>query len=177
MGPGISGSRSAAFVAGAWIALVMQGKREFVAKTKLIVDSVRKFNEDLAKVDDVYPVENDQINVVAFRSHRYNPHCIKDLLDKEGWNLSAIQKPNAVHVAVTLNNYKKLPKLVEDIKKVLAKLKADPSLNKSDTAAFYAMPGMIPDPNMIKEFLNMFVDGMLTLNFRDVKTAHGLSDN
>ena len=172
--PGISGSRSGAFIAGAWAALLMQGKRESIAKTKLIVDAGRKFNEDLAKVPDVYPVQNDQINVVAFRSDKYNPHCIKDLLDHEGWNLSAIQLPNAVHVAITLNNYKKLPKLVEDIKKVLAKLKADPSLNKSDTAAFYAMPSMIPDPNMIKEFLNMFVDGMLAINFDDVKVAHGL---
>ena len=58
---------------------------------------------------------------------------------------------------------KSLPQFVEDVKDSVRILREDPSLNKSETTALYGLTASIPDPNLVKEFLGMGVDGMLAM--------------
>ena len=51
--PTIAGSRPGAVIAGTWAALMKQGRKGFVEKAKLILDTAQKIREEISKIPEI----------------------------------------------------------------------------------------------------------------------------
>ncbi|WP_454784246.1 pyridoxal phosphate-dependent decarboxylase family protein [Legionella sp. WA2024007413] len=108
--PGIlDGSTSGARVAEIYTTLSYYGRKKYQEISESIV-AMRQRLQD--RVDQVYkPNEtgkrdvaifgNPQWSILGFRSDTLNPHLIADQLEKRGWKLNLLQKPDGFHLCLT----------------------------------------------------------------------------
>ena len=167
--PTMGGSRSGMLAAAAWSVLVSKGRAGYVAQTKAVLTCVQNILRRLSEVPEIQVLGRPKASVIAFTSNIVNIYTLSETLHKQnGWSMNSLQLPAAVHICITPANCHLGNQFIEDLKEGVARTKAMPNQDKSDSAALYGMIATMPD----KASLNFICDAYLeTMAMSEVGTG------
>ncbi|CEG58379.1 pyridoxal phosphate-dependent decarboxylase family protein [Legionella fallonii] len=155
--PGIlDGSTSGARVAEIYATLSYYGRNKYQEISANIVTLRQRLQDrvdQLCKSDDagkreIYVYGNPQWSILGFRSDTLNPHFIADELDKRGWKLNLLQKPDGFHLCIThvhtlVEGFE--DKFINDLKDSIAAVKQYPADKKpTGNVKVYGTIGILP---------------------------------
>jgi hypothetical protein len=80
---------------------------------------------------------------------------MKPLLAEYGFILSPVQTPAGLHISMTLGIAQRIDKLLDALKKVVMKMKENPSLNTNEQVATYGMTASVPDERFLNDMLKI----------------------
>lgn len=119
-------NRAGALLAGCWASLMSQGESGYIAACHAIVGAARKIEcrirENLHP--DLHIMGSPITSVVAFSSKTLNIYDVGDLMARRGWDLNALQRPPALHIACTMLTLPAVDKFLHDLTGVVAEVKA-----------------------------------------------------
>lgn len=144
--PTLAGSRPGALVVGCWATMVHLGKKGYTDSCREIITATRKIRSGIEKeLPELQIIGDPLCCVVSFMSNQLNVYELGDKLSKMGWHLSALQKPAALHIAVTKLSINSVDKLIADLKAVVKEMKKNSNQKPASdgTAALYGVAGSI----------------------------------
>jgi len=160
--PTIAGSRPGGLSACAWASMVSLGEAGFVKVTDKLMQTTRAFIDAVERTDGVRVLGKPCMTVVALAAAdglRPNDiYTINDSLLARGWHLNALQRPPAVHIAVTLQHAGMADAFGADLADAVDEVRRNPKGRKDSMAPIYGMAGSVPDRGAIGDILKAYMD-------------------
>lgn len=162
----VAGSRPGNVVVGTWAVMMKHGIEGYKKNAQMVLDAVVGIKKAIAQEIPELSYASDDVSCVMTitgigKKDSINPMALKPLMAKHGWILSPVQNPAGLHISMTLGIAKGWQKLVQDLKKCVKDIKADPSLNTNSQIATYGMTASIPDPAFLNQLLNIHTECVL----------------
>ncbi|AQZ17548.1 DPL1 (YDR294C) [Zygosaccharomyces parabailii] len=164
--PTLAGSRPGALVVGCWATMVHIGKNGYTESCREIVNAARKLRDFIRKeVPELRILGDPLCSVVSFSSDELNVYELGDKLTKLGWHLSSLQKPPALHLAVTKPTVDSIDELASTLKKVVGEM--NKTSNKGPvsegTSAIYGVAGSVKTRGVADKLIVGFLDTLYKL--------------
>lgn len=158
--PTLAGSRPGALMVGCWASLMAIGHSGYLKSCKEIIGAgdrlKRAINED---IPGLYVLGDPKGSVVSFGSDVINIYDFSDKLTEKGWHLSALQRPAAIHIAITRLSLPVIDQLIADLKIIAADLlKNSNGPASGDTAALYGVAGSVQTVGVADRIAAGFLD-------------------
>lgn len=166
-----AGSRSGGIIAGCWAALVVTGMSGYQSMAGRILSAANTLKETIRTIPGLRLVGEPALCVVAFTTTREslcNIFDVMDILTAKGWELNALQNPDALHVCVTFPMVDHVSELVADLKEAMSNLLGEKKDGKSKSAsgksaAIYGMMSKVP-LEIVDEVCHVYLDRSLAAN-------------
>ncbi|XP_075504687.1 sphingosine-1-phosphate lyase isoform X1 [Primulina tabacum] len=156
--PTIAGSRPGGLIAGAWAAMMSLGLEGYLENTRKIMETSKKIERGVREIHDLFVVGKPDMTIVAFGSDILDIFEVNDIMSSKGWHLNALQRPNSIHICVTLQHVHVVEELLKDLKDSVQTVKANPGPLDGGLAPIYGAAGKMPDRAMVKDLLVDFMD-------------------
>jgi glutamate/tyrosine decarboxylase-like PLP-dependent enzyme len=155
--PTIAGSRNGALLAACWTALITFGESGYLEATRAILETAATIREGVRAIPELYVLGNP-LWVIAFGSESLDIYRVLERMSERGWALNGLQRPAAVHIAVTQRHAQ--PGVAE---RFLADLKASVAEARGTTASsgmapLYGMASSFPVRGAVAELLRRYID-------------------
>ncbi|KAK7295660.1 hypothetical protein RJT34_18571 [Clitoria ternatea] len=157
--PTIAGSRPGSLIAGAWAAMMSLGKEGYLENTKAIMEGSRRIQKGIEEIAELFIVGRPDMTIVAFGSNVVDIFEVNDVMSSKGWHLNALQRPNSIHICVTLQHVPIVEDFLKDLKESVKTVKENPGPISGGLAPIYGAAGKMPDRGMVQELLVDFMDG------------------
>ncbi|GCE96978.1 dihydrosphingosine phosphate lyase [Zygosaccharomyces mellis] len=164
--PTLAGSRPGALVVGCWATMVHFGKKGYTDSSREIITAARKLKGCMGReLPELQIIGDPLCCVVSFTSDQLNVYELGDKLTKLGWHLSALQKPPALHIAVTKLSINSIDKLIAELKAVVKEMKANPDQKPASdgTTALYGVAGSIKTTGVADKVVVGYLDTLYKL--------------
>ncbi|GJN37773.1 hypothetical protein PR202_gb26761 [Eleusine coracana subsp. coracana] len=148
--PTIAGSRPGGLIAGAWAAMMSLG----LNGNKFTLN----FFGTIEDIPGLYVIGKPDMTVVAFASDVVDIFEVNDIMSSKGWHLNALQRPNSLHICVTLQHTTVYEQFLKDLQDSMDTVKANPGPISGGRAPIYGAAGKMPDRGMVRELLVEFMD-------------------
>lgn len=156
--PGLlDGSTSGARVAEAYATMAYYGREKYQEIAQSIVALREELQQAVGRLtssqlgftaDEIAVFGDPQLTVLGFRSNTLNSHMIAAELDKKGWKLNFLQKPDGFHFCLThVNTLNKglVEKFCSDLRdSVLAVMAYPKDAKPSGNVKVYGAIGLMP---------------------------------
>ena len=154
----VSGSRSGALVAAAWAAMVSMGAAGYRAATRQILDVAQVIRRGIDDIPDLH-VLGDPLWVVAFASDTVDVYEVMERMRQRGWSLNGLQRPPAVHIAVTLRHTAEgvADRFVSDLRAAAEEARSSGSAS-TGAAPLYGMAATFPARAAVRDMMERYVD-------------------
>ncbi|XP_065874599.1 sphingosine-1-phosphate lyase isoform X1 [Euphorbia lathyris] len=156
--PTIAGSRPGGLIAGAWAAMMSLGEEGYLKNTKAIMEVSKKLQERMMELPELFIVGKPDMTIVAFGSNVVDIFEVNDIMSSKGWHLNALQRPNSLHICITLQHVSVINDFIQDLREAVQTVKANPGPIKGGLAPIYGAAGKIPDRGMVQELLVNYMD-------------------
>ncbi|KOM36727.1 hypothetical protein LR48_Vigan03g010800 [Vigna angularis] len=157
--PTTAGSRPGSLIAGAWAAMISLGKEGYLKNTKAIMEGSIRIQKGIEEIAELFIVGNPDMTIVAFGSDVVDIFEVNDVMSSKGWHLNALQRPNSIHICVTLQHVPIVEDFLNDLKESVKTVKANPGPISGGLAPIYGAAGKMPDRGMVQELLVDYMDG------------------
>ena len=156
--PTIAGSRPGGLIAGAWAAMMSLGLNGYLENTREIMEASTKIQKGIKEIPELFIIGKPHMTVVAFGSNVVDIFEVNDIMTKKGWHLNALQKPNSIHICVTLQHVPVVELFLTDLTESVETVKENPGPISGGLAPVYGAAGKMPDRGMVQELLIEFMD-------------------
>jgi len=161
--PSLSGSRPGALIAGTWAAMQHMGENGYRRSAKDIITAARNIIHGIkTEIPELYILGNPPVSVVALGAKEgsgINILKVGDTMGKKGWLLNALQKPAALHIAVTTLTVSVVDTFIADLKDSVKEVKSSEPGVDGTMVALYGLGGSSPiGPNLVGELAASFID-------------------
>ncbi|KAJ4879859.1 Sphingosine-1-phosphate lyase [Raphanus sativus] len=156
--PTIAGSRPGSLVAGAWAAMMSLGEEGYLENTGKIMEASKRLEEGVRGISELFVVGKPDMTIVAFGSKALDIFEVNDIMSSKGWHLNALQRPNSIHICVTLQHVPVVDDFLQDLREAVETVKANPGPITGGLAPIYGAAGKMPDRGMVNELLVSFMD-------------------
>ncbi|CAF1709500.1 unnamed protein product [Brassica oleracea var. botrytis] len=156
--PTIAGSRPGSLVAGAWAAMMSLGEEGYLENTSKIMEASKRLEEGVRGISELFVVGKPDMTIVAFGSKSLDIFEVNDIMSSKGWHLNALQRPNSIHICVTLQHVPVVDDFLQDLREAVETVKANPGPITGGLAPIYGAAGKMPDRGMVNELLVSFMD-------------------
>nr|VDC97796.1 unnamed protein product [Brassica oleracea] len=156
--PSIAGSRPGSLVAGAWAAMMSLGEEGYLENTSKIMEASKRLEEGVRGISELFVVGKPDMTIVAFGSKALDIFEVNDIMSSKGWHLNALQRPNSIHICVTLQHVPVVDDFLQDLREAVETVKANPGPTTGGLAPIYGAAGKMPDRGMVNELLVSFMD-------------------
>ncbi|CAL0318807.1 unnamed protein product [Lupinus luteus] len=157
--PTIAGSRPGGLIAGAWAAMISLGKEGYLKNTKEIMEASKQIEKGVEEISELFVVGRPDMTIVAFGSDVLDIFEVNDIMSSKGWHLNALQRPNSIHICVTLQHVPVVENFLGDLKESVKTVKENPGPIKGGLAPIYGAAGKMPDRGTVQELLVEYMDG------------------
>ncbi|KAJ7957528.1 Glutamate decarboxylase/sphingosine phosphate lyase [Quillaja saponaria] len=157
--PTIAGSRPGGLIAGAWAAMMSLGQEGYLENTKAIMEVSKKIQIGMKEIPELFIIGRPDMTIVAFGSNVVDIFEVNDIMSTKGWHLNALQRPNSIHICVTLQHVPVVDDFLSDLKESVQTVKENPGPLSGGLAPIYGAAGKMPDRVMVQELLVDFMDG------------------
>jgi len=156
--PTLAGSRPGSLSAVCWAAMLAMGQDGYLKATKSLLETASVIKAGIADIPELYLL-GDPLWVLAFGSDTLNIYQVMDQMNQSNWSLNPLQKPIAVHIALTLRHTQPgvAEKFIHDLRQAVQHVKAHPQ-EESGSAPVYGMAATIPLRGLVREMLRRFTD-------------------
>ncbi|KAL6626541.1 hypothetical protein ACP70R_030267 [Stipagrostis hirtigluma subsp. patula] len=156
--PTIAGSRPGGLIAGAWAAMMSLGLNGYLENTSRIMEVSKKIQKGIEDIPGLFVIGKPDMTVVAFGSDVVDIFEVNDIMSAKGWHLNALQRPNSLHICVTLQHTSVYEEFLKDLQDSMNTVKANPGPISGGRAPIYGAAGKMPDRGMVRELLVEFMD-------------------
>ena len=161
LSPTLAGSRPGALSAECWAAMVSFGEQGYVEAARRILETGARVREGIAAIPGLH-VLGHPLWVVAFGAEDgLDVYQVMENMGHRGWSLNGLQRPAAVHIAITLRHTAPgvAERFLADLADSVAEVRADPDLRTGMAPVYGMAASLAPD------FVNAMLDGYLDLMF------------
>ncbi|GFY88111.1 dihydrosphingosine phosphate lyase [Actinidia rufa] len=109
-------------------------------------------------IPELFIIGRPDMTIVAFGSTIVNVFEVNDILSTKGWHLNALQRPNSIHLCVTLQHVPVVEDFLKDLRDSVQIVKENPGPISGGLAPIYGAAGKMPDRVMVQELLVDFMD-------------------
>ncbi|KAI5004872.1 hypothetical protein ZWY2020_032115 [Hordeum vulgare] len=156
--PTMAGSRPGGLIAGAWAAMMSLGLNGYLESTGQIMEVSKKIQKGIDDISGLFVIGKPDMTVVAFGSDAVDIFEVNDIMSSKGWHLNALQRPNSLHICVTLQHTAIYEEFLKDLEDSVNTVKANPGPISGGMAPIYGAAGKMPDRGTVKELLVEFMD-------------------
>ncbi|KAE9604956.1 hypothetical protein Lal_00036837 [Lupinus albus] len=157
--PTIAGSRPGGLIAGAWAAMISLGREGYLKNTKEIMEASKGIQKGIEEIPELFIVGRPDMTIVAFGSDVLDIFEVNDIMSSKGWHLNALQRPNSLHICVTLQHVPVVEDFLGALKESVKTVKENPGPIKGGLAPIYGAAGKMPDRGTVQELLVDYMDG------------------
>lgn len=156
--PTIAGSRPGSLIAGAWAAMLSLGQEGYLEHTREIMEASKRLQNGVKQIPELFVIGRPDMTIVAFGSNVIDIFEVNDLLSSKGWHLNPLQRPNSIHICVTLQHVPIVDDFLKDLTDSVQIVKQNPGPISGGLAPIYGAAGKIPDRGMVNELLVDYMD-------------------
>lgn len=156
--PTMAGSRPGGLIAGAWASMMSLGLQGYLEHTKNIMEVSKRIQKGIKEIPELYIIGRPDMTIVAFGSDTIDIFEVNDLMSSKGWHLNALQRPNSIHICVTLQHVPVVEDFLKDLTESVQTVKENPGPISGGLAPIYGAAGRMPDRGMVQELLVNFMD-------------------
>ena len=158
LSPTFAGSRPGALSATCWAAMVSIGESGYLEAARRILDTGARIRDGIAAIPGLR-VLGDPLWVTAFAAgDGLDIYQVMENMGRRGWSLNGLQRPAAVHIAVTLRHT--LPgvadRFLADLAASVAEVRANPGVS-TGMAPMYGMAASLP-ADVVHQVLAGYLD-------------------
>jgi glutamate/tyrosine decarboxylase-like PLP-dependent enzyme len=158
LSPTFAGSRPGALSATCWAAMVSIGESGYTEAARRILETGAKVRDGVAAIPGVR-VLGDPLWVIAFATEDgVDVFQVLENMSHRGWSLNGLQRPAAVHIAITLRHT--LPgvadRFLADLRESVGQVRANPGVS-TGMAPVYGMAGSLPE-DLVHAMLAAYLD-------------------
>jgi sphinganine-1-phosphate aldolase len=161
MSPTFAGSRPGALSAACWAAMLSMGEEGYLEATRRIMAAAERIKGGIRRIDGLR-ILGDPLWVIAFTSddETINIYQVMEQMGRRGWSLNGLQRPAAVHIALTLRHTQPgvAERFLADLGAAVAEVRANPGA-LTGMAPVYGMASQLPG-EMVDEMLRTYLDLM-----------------
>ncbi|GMH27419.1 hypothetical protein Nepgr_029262 [Nepenthes gracilis] len=155
--PTTAGSRPGGLIAGAWAAMMSLGQEGYLENTRLIMEASKKIEKGIKGIPELFIIGRPDMTVVAFGSDVVDIFEVNDIMSSKGWHLNALQRPNSLHICVTLQHVPVVDDFLKDLESSVQTVRENSGPIVGGLAPIYGAAGRMPDRGMIQELLSSFL--------------------
>ncbi|KAL0385327.1 UNVERIFIED_CONTAM: Sphingosine-1-phosphate lyase [Sesamum radiatum] len=156
--PTIAGSRPGGLIAGAWAAMMSLGLEGYLENTRKIMEASKRIEKGVRQIPELFVIGRPDMTIVAFGSGVVDIFEVNDVMSSKGWHLNALQRPNSIHICVTLQHVGVTEDFLKDLQDSVQTVKANPGPINGGLAPIYGAAGKMPDRAMVQDLLVDFMD-------------------
>ncbi|KAF3431018.1 hypothetical protein FNV43_RR25748 [Rhamnella rubrinervis] len=157
--PTIAGSRPGGLIAGAWASMMSLGEEGYLKNTKQIMDVSKQLQKGIKEIIELFIIGRPDMTIIAFGSNVVDIFEVNDIMTSKGWHLNALQRPNSIHICVTLQHVPVIEDFLRDLRESVRTVKENPGPINGGLAPLYGAAGRMPDRGMVQELLVDYMDG------------------
>lgn len=168
--PALLGTRPGGAYAAAWAAIQANGREGYKELAARTMDAVQRIKEGIAAIEGLEIIGEPKASLLSYRSTdpKLNIFAVGDVMEKKGWAIDRLQRPDALHAMVTASHDKVVDKYVADLKDAVKTAREHPELGERGQAATYGMISHIPLRGMVrKQVADMFASSY-KLNAKEI---------
>ena len=160
--PALLGTRPGGAIAAAWAAMMAIGESGYLDNAKRILDITRKLIDGINAIPELYVLGNPQMSVFAYASRQkdVNIYAVADQMEKKGWHIDRLHRPEALHAIVMPAHENILGRYLDDLRESVDYVKKNPELATKGGAAMYGMISQIPLRGMVKSNVLKLMEDM-----------------
>ena len=158
LSPTFAGSRPGALSATCWAAMVSIGERGYTEAARRILAAGARIRDGVAAIPGLR-VLGDPLWVIAFAADDgLDVYQVMENMGHRGWSLNGLQRPAAVHIAVTLRHT--LPgvadRFLDDLAGSVQEVRSNPGVS-TGMAPVYGMAAALP-AEVVRDLLTGYLD-------------------
>jgi len=146
-------------IAGAWAAMMSLGEEGYLENTKKIMEVSKRLQKGIEEIPELFIIGRPDMTIVAFGSNVVDIFEVNDTMSSKGWHLNALQRPNSIHMCLTLQHVPIVEEFLRDLTESVKTVKENPGPISGGLAPVYGAAGKMPDRGMIQELLVNYMDG------------------
>jgi sphinganine-1-phosphate aldolase len=150
----LPGSRVGNQIATTWGILLHNGLNFYKTTANKILRATKSVKDQINSIPSFEVIGNPNVNVVAFRSSKYNLSTIIDSFEKKKWNLNILQNPLCLHICITPANIGNLNEFISILKKIN---NAD-IIENDGLVAIYGLATKISNKKLVNEIIYDYLD-------------------
>ena len=157
-------------IASAWVILHAMGQNGYMALADKTMKTTIKIREAVEKhIVDLKILAPSDMTCLAIASNNVNINilAIADAMDELGWKMERQQLPNSLHLSVMPHHEHVVDQLINDLKKSVAVVLANPALNNTGTTGMYGLVASIPDKTIVQDFIVKFFSALYTADSQE----------
>jgi len=158
LSPTFAGSRPGALSATCWAAMVSIGARGYTEAARRILETGARVRDGVAAIPGVR-VLGDPLWVIAFATEDgVDVFQVLENMAKRGWSLNGLQRPAAVHIAITLRHTQPgvADRFLADLRQSVEEVRANPGVS-TGMAPVYGMAASLPG-ELVHAMLAAYLD-------------------
>jgi hypothetical protein len=138
--------------------MLAMGQEGYIQATKRLLETAAIIKAGIAGIPELHLL-GDPLWVLAFGSDTLNIYQVMDQMIYSNWSLNPLQKPSAVHIALTLRHTQAgvAEKFIHDLYQAVQYVKMHPQ-EAGGSAPVYGMAATIPLRGLVREMLRRFAD-------------------
>jgi sphinganine-1-phosphate aldolase len=158
LSPTLAGSRPGALSAACWAAMLSMGEQGYMEAARRILETGAAIRTGIQAIPELR-VLGDPLWVVAFTSDSLDIYRVLDYMTSRRWSLNGLQRPPAVHIAVTLRHTQPgvVERFIQDLHDAVAHVQANPQ-EEGGMAPVYGMAGSMPLRGVVSDLLKRYID-------------------
>lgn len=156
--PTVAGSRPGGLIAGAWAAMMTIGEEGYLEAVRKVMEVSKVIQQGIKQIPELFIVGRPDMTVIAFGSDKLDIFKVNDVLSTQGWHLNALQRPNSIHICLTLQHTLIAEDFLKDLKEAVTTVQENPSAFEDGMAPIYGAAGKMPDRGMVRELLIEYMD-------------------
>lgn len=160
--PTVGGSRCGAIIATCWATFMHFGLEGYIKATREIVETTKKIENGLRKIDGIFVFGEPATSVVAIGSKVYDVYRLQEIMNSKGWNLNTLQFPKGIHLCVTHLHTEKgrAEAFLKDIADGVAEIKKNPRQEVEGAMAIYGAAQTLQDRSIVTDFTRLWIDAL-----------------
>ncbi len=161
LSPTFAGSRPGALSATCWAAMLALGEHGYTEAARRILETGARIRRGVAAIPGLR-VLGDPLWVIAFTADEdLDIFQVTENMSHRGWSLNGLQRPPAVHIAVTLRHTRPgvADRFLADLREAVGEVRANPGV-RTGLAPVYGMAAALPG-DVVRALLDGYLDMLL----------------
>lgn len=154
--PSMGGTRPGSIIAAAWASMKSLGMEGYLKIAKKTMDATNRLMDGISSIPELHVIGKPVMTVFSFGSDAIPMYALGDLMEKKGWVLDRMQKPQSLHLIVNPHHEGIVDAFLKDLKECVASIKENPPKNEGKSA-IYGMIATMPDRKLVKDTIIGFM--------------------
>lgn len=135
------------------------GLEGYLENTRVMMEASKRIQKGIQEIPGLFIIGRPDMTIVAFGSEVIDIFEVNDVMSSKGWHLNALQRPNSLHICVTLQHVAVVEDFLKDLRDSVQTVKENPGPISGGLAPIYGAAGKMPDRVMVNDLLLDFMDG------------------